>query len=363
MNRCGSKLTKIDRILVSKHIVDLWPNSHILALPREFSDHSPLLLTNSCGDFEPIPFKFYNSWLLHNDFPSIFLSCWLNSVGQAHPHPAVNFKLKLQALKSKIKNWRSSVKLNESATTVSLRDSIDAIDTKAEISPLTTYDIENRTLLVNELTSLEHRNLKDLRQKAKNDLLNLGIDMSLIFKKKIGNGNHTRFWMDNWVGGGPLKLSFPRLYRLDTNQQCVVSDRAPTFHQHYATTSAPIATDSSQIGPSASHVGLVYNWSWLWPIRSGPDLAELEDLCSLVAHLRLSDNQDKWECIIDSSRTFTVKGMRSQITNLSTNTSLIPIRWNSIFPSKVNILTWRIANMRLPTRVNLDYRGIDLDSI
>ncbi|PWA60049.1 RNA-directed DNA polymerase, eukaryota, Reverse transcriptase zinc-binding domain protein [Artemisia annua] len=95
----------------------------------------------------------------------------------------------------------------------------------------------------------------------KNDLLNLGIDMSLIFKKKIGNGNHTRFWMDNW---------------------CVVSDRAPTFHQHYATTSAPIATDSSQIGPSASHVGLVYNWSWLRPIRSGPDLAELEDLCSLV---------------------------------------------------------------------------------
>ncbi|PWA40310.1 cytochrome P450 [Artemisia annua] len=146
MNRCGSKLSKIDRILVSKHIVDLWPNSHILALPREFSDHSPLLLTNSCGDFGPIPFKIYNSWLLHNDFPSIFLSCWLNSVGQAHPHPAVNFKLKLQALKSKIKNWKSSVKLNESATTVSLKDMIDSIDTKAEISPLTTYDIKNRTL-------------------------------------------------------------------------------------------------------------------------------------------------------------------------------------------------------------------------
>ncbi|PWA44518.1 RNA-directed DNA polymerase, eukaryota, Reverse transcriptase zinc-binding domain protein [Artemisia annua] len=190
-----------------------------------------------------------------------------------------------------------------------------------------------------------------------------GIYMSLIIKKKIGNGNHTRFWMDNWVGGGPLKLLFPRLYRLDTNQQCVGSHRAPTFHQHYATTSAPIATDSSQIGPFASHVGLVYNWSWLRPIRSEPDLAELEDLCILVAHLRLSDNQDKWECIIDNSRTSTVKGMLSQITHLSTNTSLIPIRWNSILPSKANILTWRIANMRLPTWINLDYRDIDLDSI
>ncbi|GJU07590.1 hypothetical protein Tco_1124020 [Tanacetum coccineum] len=107
----------------------------------------------------------------------------------------------------------------------------------------------------------------------KNDLLNLSIDMSLIFKKKIGNGSDTRFWTDNWVGEGLLKFAFLRLYRLDTNQQWAVSDRAPTFHQHYDTTSAPIAT--------ASQVGLVYNWSWLRLIRTWPDLAELEDLCSL----------------------------------------------------------------------------------
>ncbi|PWA51351.1 cytochrome P450 [Artemisia annua] len=47
MNRTGSKHSKIDCILVSQHYIDLWPNSHVLALPREFSDHSPLLLTNS----------------------------------------------------------------------------------------------------------------------------------------------------------------------------------------------------------------------------------------------------------------------------------------------------------------------------
>nr|GEW42252.1 RNA-directed DNA polymerase, eukaryota, reverse transcriptase zinc-binding domain protein [Tanacetum cinerariifolium] len=140
----------------------------------------------------------------------------------------------------------------------------------------------------------------------------IGIDVSLIFKKMIGNGTDTRFWMDNWVGEGLLKLSFPRLYRLDTNQQCVVSDRAPTFHKHHARTSDRTATVTpvigSQIGPSASQVGLVYNWSWLRLIRTRPDLAEHEDLCSLVAHLRLYLNQDIWECTIDNLRTFTVKG-------------------------------------------------------
>ncbi|GJU33764.1 hypothetical protein Tco_1182118 [Tanacetum coccineum] len=94
---------------------------------------------------------------------------------------------------------------------------------------------------------------------------------------------------------------------------CVVSDRAPTFHQHHARTSDRTATVTpaidSQIGPSASQVGLVYNWSWLRLTRTGPDLAELEDLCSLVAHVRLSLNQDIWECTIDNSRTFIVKAM------------------------------------------------------
>nr|GEZ60492.1 cytochrome P450 [Tanacetum cinerariifolium] len=50
MNKSGSKLSKINRILVSKHLLDKWSNSHILALTREFSDHSPLLLINHSND-------------------------------------------------------------------------------------------------------------------------------------------------------------------------------------------------------------------------------------------------------------------------------------------------------------------------
>ncbi|GJR77559.1 zinc knuckle CX2CX4HX4C containing protein [Tanacetum coccineum] len=38
------------------------------------------------------------------------------------------------------------------------------------------------------------------------------------------------------------------------------------------------------------------------------------------------------------------------------------IRWNRILPIKVNINTWRLCLDRLPTRCNLDARGVDLDS-
>ncbi|GJT13200.1 hypothetical protein Tco_0860242 [Tanacetum coccineum] len=54
-----------------------------------------------------------------------------------------------------------------------------------------------------------------------------------------------------------------------------------------------------------------------WPIRSNLELCELLELCSLVAHLHPSDNGDSWECIIDDSRSFSVKRMRSFINQVS----------------------------------------------
>nr|GEZ29399.1 RNA-directed DNA polymerase, eukaryota [Tanacetum cinerariifolium] len=44
MNKFGTKLSKIDRIMVSHHFVSNWPNAHLLALPHGVSDHCPLVL-------------------------------------------------------------------------------------------------------------------------------------------------------------------------------------------------------------------------------------------------------------------------------------------------------------------------------
>ncbi|GJY45302.1 RNA-directed DNA polymerase, eukaryota, reverse transcriptase zinc-binding domain protein [Tanacetum coccineum] len=39
--------------------------------------------------------------------------------------------------------------------------------------------------------------------KLKDDLSKIGIDLPSIFKKKIGDGCSTRFWLDTWLGGSP----------------------------------------------------------------------------------------------------------------------------------------------------------------
>ncbi|GJY83743.1 reverse transcriptase domain-containing protein [Tanacetum coccineum] len=60
---------------------------------------------------------------------------------------------------------------------------------------------------------------------------------------------------------------------------------------------------------------------------------------------------------------YSVKSMRNHITSMSNHIDSHPTRWNKLLPIKVNILTWRVMNRRIPTRTNLDRRGIDLDSV
>ncbi|GJU20005.1 RNA-directed DNA polymerase, eukaryota, reverse transcriptase zinc-binding domain protein [Tanacetum coccineum] len=79
--------------------------------------------------------------------------------------------------------------------------------------------------------------------------------------------------------------------------------------------------------------------------------------------MALSTDKDKWECVSDPSRCFTVKGLRNYITNSSIPLEFTPTRWNKLVPLKVNIASWRIKRLRIPTRVNLDRRGIDLHSL
>ncbi|GJX86493.1 retrovirus-related pol polyprotein from transposon TNT 1-94 [Tanacetum coccineum] len=148
---------------------------------------------------------------------------------------------------------------------------------------------------------------------------------------------------------------------LDTNRNFHVSYRCPTVMFN--------TSSKSFFGPTVSAMGLVhppglvFHWAWRRELLYAPEIAELGDMVSLLSQLHLSDIPDSWTCIIDNSRMFLVKNMCSLITHMSTSLVDQQIRWNKWLPSKVNILTWRISNKRLLTRVNIDRRGIDIDSI
>ncbi|GKE07560.1 RNA-directed DNA polymerase, eukaryota, reverse transcriptase zinc-binding domain protein [Tanacetum coccineum] len=177
-----------------------------------------------------------------------------------------------------------------------------------------------------------------------------GIDLHSLLKIKVGNGESTRFWIDKWVGNSPLCSSFPRLFRLDSNPLCRVCERSPSIVSSLLTVPDILSTDQ------------IYN---PLGISIGPAMAEIVGLFDppWTSFPMVTNDQDKWVCLIDQSRCFMVKGIRTLIINSYNNLSSTPTKWNKLVPIKVNILCWRIDNRRLPTRVNLDKRGIDLDSV
>ena len=53
-----------------------------------------------------------------------------------------------------------------------------------------------------------------------------GVKFCNSFVKKVGGGNSTLFWLDSWVGNEIiLSDKFPRLYRLEMNQQITVGEK------------------------------------------------------------------------------------------------------------------------------------------
>ncbi|GJS44128.1 DNA-directed DNA polymerase [Tanacetum coccineum] len=138
--------------------------------------------------------------------------------------------------------------------------------------------------------------------KLGNDLTTHGIDLPLIFKRKIGNGQDTLLarHMDCHLLG-PFEFG-------------------PNG-----------STNSNLVQPPMLPRGVEFQWSWYRTPRSPNELQELNGLVELVTNLHLTNHPDN------------------------------ALQRLKIF--LVNISSWRILHRRLPTRLNPDKCGIDLDSI
>ncbi|GJW21038.1 RNA-directed DNA polymerase, eukaryota [Tanacetum coccineum] len=100
----ASKMSKLDRFLVTEGIISLYPSISALCLDRHLSDHRPILLREVSSDFGPTPFRFYQSWLRMEGFDSMVEHAWL-SFSHSDSNAMVRFKKKLQDLKSIIRLW------------------------------------------------------------------------------------------------------------------------------------------------------------------------------------------------------------------------------------------------------------------
>nr|GEZ47386.1 RNA-directed DNA polymerase, eukaryota [Tanacetum cinerariifolium] len=154
--------------------------------------------------------------------------------------------------------------------------------------------------------------------------------------KKIGTGEKTLFWEDIGLGDMAFKDLYKRLYALETRKSITVAKKLGH--------------------PSMSH-------SFRHQPRRGvePELFNL--LCSNVDAFVLPNMVDRWSWSLEGSSEFTVKSSRILINDQFLPKADVHTRWIKVIPIKVNVLAWKVYLDKMPTRLNLSLRGVDIHLI
>ncbi|XP_071688505.1 uncharacterized protein [Rutidosis leptorrhynchoides] len=163
----------------------------------------------------------------------------------------------------------------------------------------------------------------------------------------MGNSISVKFWSDQWIGDIKLMDQFGRLYALENNKHVTVAERLGSVN------------NSEQL-----HGNDNFTWEWARPIR-GRSQSELISLKSILSSVQINSNiADKWKWSLNSDGVFTTKSLALLIDEKrSRNLTSFETLRNKAIPQKIGISIWRAQLNRIPVRVELDKRGIDLDSI
>nr|GEZ89329.1 RNA-directed DNA polymerase, eukaryota [Tanacetum cinerariifolium] len=97
-HKSASKMSKLDRFLVSEGLLSVFPSLSAICLDRHLFDHRPILMRELVVDYGPTPFWIFNSWFSKLGFDKIVEYTWNNSI-IVENNSIVLLKRKLQNLK------------------------------------------------------------------------------------------------------------------------------------------------------------------------------------------------------------------------------------------------------------------------
>ncbi|GJT58123.1 ribonuclease H-like domain-containing protein [Tanacetum coccineum] len=157
-----------------------------------------------------------------------------------------------------------------------------------------------------------------------------------LMRKKVVNGEETLFWKDSWFDWISLKQQFTRLYLLESNKHINVAEK---MNQ-----------------PSLS-------WSYRREPGGGIEEEQQNMLFSKISGVILPNMRDRWIWSLEASGDFSVTTARHLIDDHLLPKGDVPTRWVKAVPIKINVFAWRVCLDKLPTRLNLSLRGIEISSI
>ena len=156
----------------------------------------------------------------------------------------------------------------------------------------------------------------------------------LITRFVVGDGDRIRFWEDLWWGDQPLGVQYPRLLRVVTDKNTLIS----------------------------SILGSTRPFSWNFNFRrnlSDSEIVDLEGLMRSLDHLHISPSVPNMRsCSLSPSGLFTVKSFFLALSQFSDSPPVFPTKfvWNSQVPFKVKSFIWLVAHKKVNTNDLLQLR-------
>jgi hypothetical protein len=182
---------KIDRIVMSTEWEQKFPLSLVVAVMRDISDHTPLILdtgqTSSCNNHTA--FKFEYGWLLRDGFADMVKNIWLNE--KAGSMPMEKWQAKIRRLRQHLRGWVKNVSGAYKKEKKDLLDKLDSLDKKAEHTLLSCQEWDLKCCLNNRLAQLLREEEVKWYQCAKTKNLLQG-DMNTKYFQLLANGKHRK---------------------------------------------------------------------------------------------------------------------------------------------------------------------------
>ncbi|PWA60030.1 RNA-directed DNA polymerase, eukaryota, Reverse transcriptase zinc-binding domain protein [Artemisia annua] len=386
-----------------------WPTAEMRALPRELSDHCPLLLTLVDSNFGAKPFRWFNSWLDRVGCEEEVIKVLEDHSYGGPPDIALNNKLK--RLRDVLKSWLKKTQNKEAEDSKNMKEEIERIEKLME-----ERDLEEEEVWVWEeckkgLLQLNLSKSKDLQQKSRVRWAMQGDDNTAFFHGMIeglmknflwaaSNENRRMHWVSWDVvttskadgGLGISKLSDVNLaliakwaWRFTINpnslwRRLIVSIHGGRGKWVFLPLKTSLKGCWKAIVVTVGRIKLQHkgmdnyvrgkvgtgsdiNFCWRRGPRSVEELSDLRDLLELVGSQSLSNQKDKWSWGIGDGEEFTVANMKKTLRKDRDTHRDFCMRWESWIPLKVNLHMWRAEMDRIPTRLALVRRGVNIQDV
>nr|GEW05140.1 RNA-directed DNA polymerase, eukaryota [Tanacetum cinerariifolium]GEW05149.1 RNA-directed DNA polymerase, eukaryota [Tanacetum cinerariifolium] len=385
VHKSASKMSKLDRCLISDDLIEASPNICAISLDQYLSNHRPILLR----------------------FDSFVEEVWKEQ-GYSDVNAFDAFMMKLRTFKAKIRIWIKDGKEKSSIEKTKLKGMLTDLDLVIDKREANSDILNKRLHILKDIQLTEKLNTLEVAQKSKikwaiedqrdelessiskeefknvvwdcgldkspgpdgftfgffvdigtcwrvlylmrsshsstwldiiqdfQQLKSKGMNLFSFFKKRIGNGEKSSFWEEVSKGGDTLKSMFPRFYALELSKNISVANKL-------------------------AQVDMV--GSFRRPPRGGVELQQYTCFRSILEDVILLNSQDRWLWSLTCSGGFSVASVRRFIDDYMLPDVSFKTKWLKVVPIKINIHAWKVKLDGLPTRFNLSRRGIDINSI